>query len=75
MLDQLMGGVSLGGPLRVCGLFLLLGMAGNWLGDVHAGVPEVNVAGAAMGLAGYFLCVASGYTSVRVWQNRHARSS
>ncbi len=75
MLDQLLGGFSLGGSLRMCGLFLLLGMAGNWLSNVHTAVPGVKVAGAVIGLAAYVLCLASGYVSVRVWQLRHARST
>ena len=75
MLDQLLAGASLGGPLRMCGLFLLLGMAGNWLASVHTAVPGVNVAGAVIGLAAYALCLTSGYVSVRVWQLRYARSS
>ena len=71
--DQLLGGVSLGGTLRLCGLFLLLGMAGNWLGNVHTAVPGVNGAGAVIGLGGYLLCLACGYVSVKVWQIRHSR--
>ena len=58
----------------MCGLFLLLGMAGNWLADVHTVVPGVNLAGAVIELPAYVLCLVSGYVSVRVWQLRHARS-
>ncbi len=75
VVDQLLGGVSLGGSVRMCGLFLLLGMAGNWLADVHTVVPGVNVAGAVIGLAAYVLCLAYGWVGVRVWQLRHGRSS
>ncbi len=75
MIDQLLGEISFGGSLRMCGLFLLLGMAGGWLADVHTIVPGVNMAGAVIGLGAYVLCLASGYVSVRVWQLRHARSS
>lgn len=68
-----MSGVGLSGSLRMCGLFLLLGMAGNWLRDVHTTVPGIKMAGAVIGLAAYVLCLASGYVSVRVWQLRRAR--
>jgi hypothetical protein len=75
ILDQLLGGVSLGGSLRTCGLFLILGMASDWLAELHTVFPGINVAASVIGLAAYVLCFAFAYVSVRVWQIRHTRSS
>ena len=72
--DELVAGIGLGRSLGMCGLFLLLGVAGNWLAHVHTALPGVDGAGVVIGLGGHLLCLACGYVSVKVWQIRHGRN-
>jgi hypothetical protein len=68
-----MGNLSIGALLNLCGLFLAVWMAGNWIAGLPTSIEGIDAVGAALGLAGCIAFLLCSYATVRAWQVRHHR--
>ena len=71
--DLMIQRVPLGTALRLCGLFLGIWIAGDWVGARRAPVIDLQAVGGILATCGCCLTLVSGYVVVRGWQLRHPR--
>ena len=71
--EPLLGAVTVGSALKMCGLAFGLWMIGIWISDVRTIVKGINTVGDAVAVLGFGLFVVSCYVLVRVCQLRHPR--
>jgi hypothetical protein len=72
-IEALLAGVTFSSALGMCGLFFIVWMVGDWIGDLHTSIRGLHAVGGIIAIGGCFLFLICSYVSVRAWQLRHPR--